>query len=187
VQHLTLDLKSFGRARVGGDRFVHQLVSLGRFTSVQQLCELQFGLRSTGIELDCLAQQCLGLGLIAQPNSRDTEGGPDLALENRIAIARLHQVYQLGVFVLAEQSVCQHRQVIGLVAIALARGARLALSRLQITFLQIHFGKTRPQNRISRRIADRIAQFDLGGLEITFCDVLFRLFDGGGRVFSVRG
>ena len=35
AEHIALDLKSFGGARVGGDSFVDQLVGLGWFTSAQ--------------------------------------------------------------------------------------------------------------------------------------------------------
>jgi hypothetical protein len=142
--------------------------------------ELYLRPRGAGIELDRLAHQCLGLGSIGQTPGRGAERRPDLALEDPIAIARLHQVCEVGKFFLAKQGVRQHRQVIGLIAVALAGGARLALGRLGITLLQIHVGKTRTQNGILRRIAHRVAQLDFGGLEISLCDILFRLLDGGG-------
>ena len=94
---------------------------------------------------------------------------------------------RLAKFFLTDQGVRQHRQIIGLIAIAFARGARLPLGRLGIPFPQIHFGKTRMQNRILWRVANRVAQRDFCGLQISFFEILFCLLDGGGRVFGVRG
>jgi len=91
-------------------------------------------------------------------------------------VAPSHEVSE---FPLAKHSFYQHRQVIGLIAIALAGGPGLALGRLGVTQLKIHFGKTRMQNRILWRLADRVAQLDLGGSEISLYDVLVCLPDRG--------
>src|ERR1700736_1024496 len=187
AEHLAFDLTSFGRASVGGDRLVNQLVSLGWLGSGQEPRQLYLWTDGAGIELDGLAQQRLGLGLIAQTRSRGSQRGPELALEDRIAVAWLHQFRERGKFFLAKQGVCQHRQVIGIIAIALTGGSRLALGRWGIAELQIHFGKTGTRNGILGRIADRVAQLDLGGLEIALRYISFCLLDISGRLFSVCG
>ena len=83
-EHFTLDVKSFDRVRVGGDRFVDQLVSLGGFRSVQQPRKPYFRPRGLGIKLDCFVQQRFGLGLIVQARGCNTERGPDFALKDRV-------------------------------------------------------------------------------------------------------
>jgi hypothetical protein len=151
-----------------------KLVSLSRLGSAQQPSELYFRPRGAGIELDRLVQQGLGLGSIGQTPGCGTERHPELAFEDRTPIARLHQVHEVSEFFFAKQGVGQHRQVIGLIAIAFAGGSCLALSRSGITLLQIHLGKTRTKDRILRRLADRVVQLDFDGLEISFFDILFR-------------
>ena len=82
---------------------------------------------------------------------------------------RRRDVHQIGKLFLPEQGVCQHGQVIRLVAIVLPRGARLALGQLGVAELQIRLSQTCSQNGILRRFADRVAQFDFSGLEISLC------------------
>src|SRR5580704_7526559 len=98
AEYLALDLKSFGRARVGSNRPVNQLVGLSRFGSSQQPCELYFRPRGAGVELNGLVQERFGLCSIAQTRGRRTQRCPELTLEDRIPIARLHGVYEVGKF-----------------------------------------------------------------------------------------
>ena len=129
AQHLSLHLKSFGRPWIGGDRLIDNLARLLGFCSCQQACKLNFGTDGGGIELDRFAKQIFSLVPIAQPGFRRTERRPDLALERRSAIARLHQVQEIGKFLLTQQGVRQHWDVVCLVALAFEGGSCFALRR----------------------------------------------------------
>src|SRR5207248_9277680 len=129
TQHLSLNLKSFGRPWVGGDRFIDKLVGLLGFRARQQACKLNFGQDGGGIELHRFAKQLFSLITVPPPSLRRTERRSDLALECRNAITRPDQVQEVRKFLLTQQGVHQHRQVVRLVALAFEDSSCLALRR----------------------------------------------------------
>jgi hypothetical protein len=184
-QHLSFNLKSFGRARVGGNRFVDELVSLLGSGSRQQTCELYFWSYGAGIQLDRLTQQRFRLVPIAHTRSGGAKGSPDLAFEDRVPIPRLDQIQEVREFVLTQQGICQHRYVVFLIAIAIAGRACLALRRCDIAELEVYLREPRVKDRVLRRLSDGVAQLDFGGLEVSLCDILLGLFDRGRSLLGV--
>src|SRR5262249_25667961 len=122
AEHLALDLQSFSRARVGGNCCVDQRVGFAWLGSGKQPRKLYLRTIGIRIKLDGLIKQRLRLGSIVQTHSRDTERGPDFALEGWLAITGLHKLNYVGEFLLAKQCLGQHRQVVSLIAVALAGG-----------------------------------------------------------------
>jgi hypothetical protein len=186
AEHLALDLKGFGRARVAAMTSSISLSASQVFVPLNSRASSIFGLAALGSSLTASSSRVSALARSPQTRGHCTERRPDLALEGRIPIARLYQVHEVGEFPLAEQGVNQHRQVIGLVALKFAGGTGLALGRWGIAELQIHLSKTRSQNGILRRNADRVAQLDFVGPEISLYDmILVCLLRLVGRGFGV--
>jgi hypothetical protein len=131
------------------------------------------------IEPDRVAQQRFGLFPIAHAGSGGAQRCPNLAFESRFAIARLHQLEEIGKFILTQQGVCQNRQVVRLIAVALAGGARLPLGQPDVAELEVDLRQSSMQDRILRRLANGIAQLDFGGLQVPLCRILFGVLDRG--------
>jgi hypothetical protein len=87
---------------------------------------------------------------------------------------------------LAEQRIGEDWQIVGLIAAEFASGSRLVLSRSEILEPEIDVGEPYADRRILWRTKNGIFQLDNGCLEITCCNVLLGIFDGGRRLFRVH-
>jgi hypothetical protein len=88
-------------------------------------------------EADRIGQHRLGFGTIMEGSGRDAERQSHFAFERGSAIARFDQIGQVGEFALPHHRFEQRRQIVRLLAIAVACGARLALGGNGITKLQV--------------------------------------------------
>jgi hypothetical protein len=163
------------------------LSAFRRFRPAQQLREPDPWLCRARIQPDRIAQHRSGLVPIAHTGCRGTKRRPDLAFESGVPITRFDHIENVGEFFLSKQGLRKNRQIVCFIAVACARGFRLALGRLGIAELELNLGEPRAKRRILWRLANGVAQLELGGFEVSLCEVLLGILGGGGTLLRKRG
>ncbi len=153
--------------------------------AASSLASAIFGAAALGSSRIASCSSVWALTLSVQTRRGHAERRAHLAFESRRTVAGTDQVGKIGELALAQQRRAQHRQVVGLGAVALARRARLAFSRNRVAELQVDAGEAGAQLGVLRRVAHRVAQLDFGCFEVAFGDILVGVLDRGRRIRGI--